>query len=105
MASITIRNLGDDVKKRLRKQAAENGRSLEAEAREILSRNTYGTHSRVPQPPKTGLDLFRGIREVVEKYGGVELDIPPRTKVRSLFEEPGEFKEEPLPKPPRKRRK
>jgi antitoxin FitA len=105
MASITIRNLDDDVKKRLRKQAAENGRSVEAEAREILSRNTRGSHSRASQPPKTGLDLFKGIREVVEKYGGVELDIPPRTKVRSYFEEPGEFKDEPLPKPARKRRK
>jgi len=39
MASILIRNLDDDVKKRLRLRAAGNGRSMEAEAREILSRN------------------------------------------------------------------
>ena len=106
MASITIRNLSDDVKKRLRRQAAENGRSLEAEAREILSRNAKGRAAATPMP-KTGLDLFRGIREVVEKYGGVELDIPPRTKMRPVhfFKEAGEFKDEPLPKPRRKRRK
>ena len=36
MASITIRNLDDDVKRRLRIRAAEHGRSMEEEAREIL---------------------------------------------------------------------
>lgn len=36
MASITIRNLDDDLKRRLRVRAAKNGRSMEAEAREIL---------------------------------------------------------------------
>ncbi|MRH21335.1 FitA-like ribbon-helix-helix domain-containing protein, partial [Rhodovulum strictum] len=36
MASITIRNLDDDVKRRLRIRAAEHGRSMEEEVREIL---------------------------------------------------------------------
>ena len=36
MASITIRNLDDDVKTRLRVRAVENGRSMEEEARLIL---------------------------------------------------------------------
>ena len=36
MASITIRNLDDDVKRRLRVRAAGNGRSMEEEARLIL---------------------------------------------------------------------
>lgn len=36
MASITIRNLDDDLKRRLRVRAAEKGRSMEEEAREIL---------------------------------------------------------------------
>ena len=106
MGSITIRNLSDDVKKRLRKQAAENGRSMEEEAREILDRET-AVPVRARPIPKTGLDLFRGIREVVEKYGGVELDIPPRTSMRSvgLSEEASEFSHKPLVKPRRKRRK
>jgi antitoxin FitA len=106
MASITIRNLSDDVKKRLRKQAAENGRSLEAEAREILSRNANGRATPTSMP-KTGLDLIRGIREVVEKYGGVDLEIPPRTPARpvNFFEDAAEFRSEPLPKPRRKRKK
>ena len=36
MASVTIRNLPDDVKQRLRERAARNGRSLEDEARRAL---------------------------------------------------------------------
>ena len=36
MASITIRNLDDDVRTRLRVRAAGNGRSMEEEVRLIL---------------------------------------------------------------------
>jgi plasmid stability protein len=36
MANLTIRNLEDHVVKRLKKKAAQSGRSLEAELREIL---------------------------------------------------------------------
>ena len=36
MASVTIRNLPDDVKQGLRERAARNGRSLEEEARRAL---------------------------------------------------------------------
>ena len=36
MASLTIRNLDDAIKQRLRVQAAHHGRSMEEEAREIL---------------------------------------------------------------------
>ena len=43
MASITIRNLDDDVKRRLRVRAAEHGRSMEEEARDIL-RQVVGLH-------------------------------------------------------------
>ena len=39
MASITIRNLDDDIKHLLRVRAAEHGRSMEEEARDILRRN------------------------------------------------------------------
>ena len=38
MASITIRNLDEDIKHRLRVRAAVNGRSMEEEARDILRR-------------------------------------------------------------------
>ena len=36
MASITIRNLDDSLKRCLRMRAAKHGRSMEEEAREIL---------------------------------------------------------------------
>jgi antitoxin FitA len=36
MATLTVRNLGEDVVRRLRMRAAEHGRSAEAEHREIL---------------------------------------------------------------------
>jgi plasmid stability protein len=38
MATLNIRNLPAEVHRRLRVQAAEHGRSMEAEARAILSR-------------------------------------------------------------------
>lgn len=106
MASITVRRLDDNVKKGLRRQAAEHGRSLEAEVREILTRSITQ-----PPQPKTGLDLFKGIREVVEKYGGVDLPIPPRTPMRDLpfqefQEEQATFRRtEDRPRKPRRRKK
>ena len=36
MATLTVRNLDDDVVRRLRVRAAEHGRSAEAEHREIF---------------------------------------------------------------------
>lgn len=45
MAALTIRNLDDDVKAKLRIRAAHNGRSMEAEAREILAEAVDSTDS------------------------------------------------------------
>lgn len=72
MASITIRNLDDSVKKRLRRQAVEHGRSLEAEARDILTRSSAGTLQ--SEKAKTGLDLVQPLLDFSRKYGGVELE-------------------------------
>src|SRR5437763_5730180 len=36
MAALTVRNLSDEVRDRLRERAAKNGRSMEAEVRAIL---------------------------------------------------------------------
>lgn len=40
--TLTIRNLEEPVKQKLRMQAASHGRSMEAEAREILTRAMKG---------------------------------------------------------------
>jgi plasmid stability protein len=61
MASITIRNLDDSLKRRLRIRAAEHGRSMEEEAREIL-RITVGESA----PPT---DLAAAIRSRVGASG------------------------------------
>lgn len=71
MASMTIRNIDETVKKRLRLRAAENGRSLEAEAREILSNG-------VASQPIGGDNLFDSIRRRFEPFGGVDLVLPKR---------------------------
>ncbi len=75
MASITVRNLDEDIKRRLRIRAAENGRSMEQEAREIL-RAALGQE----QPPV--LKLGTAIHDLFEPFGGVELELPPREPMR-----------------------
>jgi hypothetical protein len=52
MASITIRNLPDDVKERLRVRAAQHGRSLEAEARLVLVQLVQATPEISGLPPQ-----------------------------------------------------
>ena len=75
MASITVRNIDDDLKRRLRVRAAVNGRSMEAEAREILK-------AALPVEAAPTKNLGTAIRERFAPYGGVELDIPPRDPMR-----------------------
>ena len=59
MASITIRNLADDLKGRLRLRAAANGHSMEEEARRILYE---ALPSEGDDAGMTGADLFARIR-------------------------------------------
>ena len=75
MASITVRNLDDSLKRRLRIRAAENGRSMEQEARDIL-RAALGDDA---APAR---NLGTAIHELFRPYGGVELDIPNRDPMR-----------------------
>ena len=69
MASITIRNLDDDVKRSLRVRAAEHGRSMEEEARAILREAVAR--------PRSG-DLGAAIHRRFAALGGVDLDLPAR---------------------------
>jgi plasmid stability protein len=78
MASITIRNLEDGLKHKLRVRAAQHGRSMEEEARHILR---AGLAEKAPAPT----NLYESIRRRIAPLGGVDLDIPLR---------------EPMPKPP-----
>ena len=78
MASITIRKLDDQVKLKLRIRAAQHGRSMEEEAREILSEATseIGKNSSVTP--------FLAIRQRMAEAGIKGIDLPefPRRAVR-----------------------
>ena len=73
MASITIRNLDDGVKTRLRVRAADHGRSME-EARLIL-RDAVGR-----KPSSRNLTSI--IRSHFGPTNGVDLELPPREPAR-----------------------
>jgi antitoxin FitA len=83
MASITIRKLAENTKRRLRLRAARNGRSMEQEARVILD------HA-LQQPEAPAENLAVAIHKRFAALGGVDLKIPkrepmPEDRVRGLF--------------------
>jgi plasmid stability protein len=75
MATMTIRNIDEQLKVRLRISAAMHGRSMEEEARDIL-------RSALSVEPATGQSVVASIRAKLEPFGGVELEIPPREGIR-----------------------
>ena len=75
MASITIRNLKDELKTRLRVRAAHHGRSMEDEARDIL-RVALSSESH------TSRYLVESIRRRFTAIGGIDLDLLPREPMR-----------------------
>ena len=75
MATITIRNLEEPIKAKLRIQAATHGRSMEEEARDIL-RNALNRHAGRPA------NLASAIRARFAPLGGVELPETPREPMR-----------------------
>jgi plasmid stability protein len=82
VVSITIRNLDDSLKSRLRIQAAVHGRSMEEEARDIL-------RSSLNREPARQANLAVAIRARFAPLGGVELPAVPRDPMRA----PPEFEE------------
>ena len=64
MGQILIRQLDDDAKERLKERAERNGRSLEAEAREILKAAAEHERTRRRSAPGFGTRIagrFKGI--------------------------------------------
>jgi len=82
MASITIRNLGEPLKKRLRIRAARNGHSMEEEVRVILRTALHDEAS-------PAADLGDAIHRRFAKFGGIELALPERGPIR----QPPDFSE------------
>jgi plasmid stability protein len=75
MASITIRKLDEKLKRHLRMRAAQHGRSMEDEARDILQ-VALATDSAGPQ------DLGLAIRRRFAPFGGIEVPTARRELVR-----------------------
>ena len=76
MASITIRNLDDETKERLRLRAAGHRRSMEEEARTMLREALAA-----PDAPVRSLAV--AIRQRFHALGGVALELPTRGPVRA----------------------
>lgn len=75
MASITIRNLDERTKARLRVRAAHRRRSMEEEARQIL-------RSALAEGEVPARDLAAAIGERFKPLGGIELELPARDPIR-----------------------
>jgi len=82
MATIVIRKLDEGVKRKLQIRAARNGRSMEAEARQLLRQSLAMTRQRDQE-----VDIGTAIHRRFAALGGMDLKLPPRT-----------FSNRPLPK-------
>ena len=71
MAALSIRDLDDSVREKLRLRAARHGQSMEAEIRSIL------TDAVTEEPPES--DLFTALTARFARLGGVNLDLSART--------------------------
>lgn len=74
MTSLTVRNLDEALKTRLRVRAAQRGRSMEEEVRQILQ---AALAERAPPQP----DLATRLRQRFAALGDVQLPLPPREPV------------------------
>ncbi len=70
MSSIVVRGLDDAVKQQLAARAAEHGRSMEAEVRDILTK--------AARRPHIGIALLGAAQDF---DGAEDLEVPPRSDV------------------------
>ena len=75
MSSLTIRDLDDDLKRKLRVRAAARHRSMAEEARDIL-------RCVLSEEPAPADNLADSIRALVEPLGGIDLPPFPRGSLR-----------------------
>lgn len=86
MATLTIRDLDESLKRCLRMRAASRNRSMEEEARQIL-------RAALLEPPAPGHDLASRLRARFAGLGDVALSVAEREPVRP----PPSFDEGPNP--------
>ncbi|ESX63293.1 phosphopantothenate synthase [Mesorhizobium sp. LSHC422A00] len=85
MGTITVRNLADDVKQKLRERAAARGVSMEEEARDALAKSVLSAEAGMPESET----LHATIRRLVEPHGGFDNDLSQRgqsTKTHSTLD-------------------
>ena len=80
MSYLTVRDLPESVHRKLRIRAAQHGRSLQEEVRQILSRAVTGP---------TGPELLRLAEQHFGEEQGVDLELPSRSGDR----QPPDFSE------------
>jgi plasmid stability protein len=84
MATLNIRNLPEEVHRRLRIRAAEHGRSMEAEARALLIEACVKRRTKPRAAPEDPMVKARRLQAFVDKlYGGNK----PRNVVEDLIAE------------------
>lgn len=71
MAALSIRDLDDTVREKLRVRAARHGRSMEGEIRAILTAAVSRDDA--------GADLFSSLADRFAELGGIDLELPPRS--------------------------
>ncbi len=81
MATLTVRELDEDVKVRLRVRAAENGRSMEAEVRAILA------EALADPPARFGLGSRLRARAMDLHFVDVDLPVREDTPRAAAFDE------------------
>ncbi len=79
MATLTIRDLDESLKRSLRVRAAGSNRSMEEEARQILRAALEAA-----SPPDTG--FLEGIRSRFAGQGEIDLPISPREPIRPILD-------------------
>ena len=72
IATITVRGLDDGIQRRLKERGAANGRSMEAEARAILTDAVGGD------------DFGAAWLALAEKHRGADLALPTRARPREV---------------------
>jgi antitoxin FitA len=82
MATLTIRDFDDELKAALRVRAAEQGRSMEAEVREIL-------RAALTRPSSSGVGMGTRIRQRFSGVENGEIELPARTERPRAAELPG----------------
>lgn len=85
MASITIRNFDDSVKEKLRLRAAKNQRSMEAEARAMLTEGLAESNH--------GKRVLGDLRDEFVKITGGGVDLDSYLPERNLERDPPDFHE------------